>query len=161
MRRYFLIALFSLAVSMFCALPASAYDLATLKLRQQARAIVVAAMHEDDTFVRSLAIRALADLNDRSSFPVIRLALLGDDKGIKYLAFRTLYQLGDPSVSGVLLPAVRVPSAAKLGLRRASFSTLLSARTLLSFFSPWYSITRQLRSWPFQKSNCGWARTSA
>jgi len=47
-----------------------------------------------------------------------------------------------PSVSGVLLPAVSVPSAAKLGRSLASFSALLSARILLSLFSPRYSTTR-------------------
>ena len=42
----------------------------------------------------------------------------------------------EPSVIGVLLPAVSVPSAANEGLSFASFSRLVSARTLLSACSP-------------------------
>ena len=47
-----------------------------------------------------------------------------------------------PSVSGVLLPAVSVPSAAKLGRSLPSLSRLVSVRTLLSVFRPRYSTTR-------------------
>src|SRR5205809_110028 len=103
--RLFLIAL-ALWLSAMPAL-AARYDLATLQLRQRARGIVVMAMRQEDTFVRSLAIRAVADQADRAAFPVVRLALLAEDRAVKYLAFRTLYQLQDPAATAALALGTR------------------------------------------------------
>ena len=59
-----------------------------------------------------------------------------------------------PSVSGVELPAVSVPwplRRSNAGLSVANFSTVLSARTLLSMVRPWYSLsTRSLKKPRFQ-----------
>jgi HEAT repeat protein len=77
--------------------------LGTLRARERAIQLVVAALDDKDPSVRQLAARSLGQMHAKSAIPKLREALNDDSAGVSFAAAKSLWDMGDRSGRDVFI----------------------------------------------------------